>query len=42
MTLFQITTDTRLSDFEIEVKKVAVISSQDFKTELNLNVTNFR
>lgn len=33
--------DTRLSDFEIEVKKLRNQFS-DFKTELNLNVTNFK
>ena len=33
--------DTRLSDFEIEVKKLHNQFS-DFKTELNLNVTNFK
>lgn len=33
--------DTRLSDFEIEVKKLRNHFS-DFKTELNLNVTNFK
>ena len=33
--------DMRLSDFEIEVKKLRNQFS-DFKTELNLNVTNFK
>lgn len=33
--------DTRLSDFEIEVKKLRNQFS-DYKTELNLNVTNFK
>ena len=33
--------DTRLSDFEIEVKKLRN-QFLDFKTELNLNVTNFK
>lgn len=33
--------DTRLSDFEIEVKNLRNQFS-DFKTELNLNVTNFK
>lgn len=33
--------DARLSDFEIEVKKLRNQFS-DFKTELNLNVTNFK